>query len=68
MNSINERISGFEETITGNPFEVVAREDVAGDPTQARNAAKKDSYRTPGCQSNHVWKRSDCSWRMCSCK
>ena len=41
MNSINERISGFEETITGNPFEVVAREDVAGDLTQARNAAKK---------------------------
>ena len=41
MNSINERISGFEETIAGKGFEVVAREDVAGDLTQAREASKK---------------------------
>lgn len=41
MNSINERISGFEETIAGKGFEVVTREDVAGDLTQAREASKK---------------------------
>lgn len=41
MNSINERISGFEETISGKGFEVVERVDVAGDLTRARDAAKK---------------------------
>lgn len=41
MNSINERITGFEETIAGYPFEVVARENVEGDLTMAREAAKE---------------------------
>ena len=41
MNSINERISGFEETIMNHPFEVVAREDVSGDLTKARDAVKR---------------------------
>lgn len=41
MNSINDRITGFEETLAGKPFEVVARVDIAGDLTQSREAAKK---------------------------
>lgn len=47
MNSINERISGFEETVTGHPFEVVAREDVAGDLSKARDAVKKILEKNP---------------------
>lgn len=30
INSINDRITGFEEALAGNPFEVVARVDAAG--------------------------------------
>lgn len=41
MNSMNERITGFEETLSGKPFEVVAREDISGDLNKARDAAKK---------------------------
>lgn len=41
MNSINERITGFEEALAGKPFEVVARENVSGDLNKAREAAKK---------------------------
>ncbi|WP_461810513.1 substrate-binding domain-containing protein [Faecalimonas sp.] len=41
MNSINERITGFEEAIVGKPFEVVARKNVKGDLTIAREETKK---------------------------
>lgn len=41
MNSINERITGFEEAIAGSPFEVVARKDVKGDLSIARDETKK---------------------------
>lgn len=41
MNSINERITGFEEAIAGSPFEVVARKDVKGDLAIARDETKK---------------------------
>ncbi|WP_461812078.1 substrate-binding domain-containing protein [Faecalimonas sp.] len=41
MNSINERITGFEEAIVGSPFEVVARKNVKGDLTLAREETKK---------------------------
>lgn len=47
MNSINERISGFEETISGHAFEVVARENVEGDLAQARDAAKSILAKNP---------------------
>lgn len=41
MNSINDRITGFEQALAGQAFEVVAREDVAGDLNQAREATNK---------------------------
>lgn len=41
MNSINERITGFEEALAGKPFEVVARENVSGDLNKSREAANK---------------------------
>lgn len=47
MNSINERISGFEETISGHAFEVVARENVEGDLAKARDAAKNILAKKP---------------------
>lgn len=39
MNSINDRIKGFEEAIAGKGFEVVAREDTKGDLSTALLAA-----------------------------
>lgn len=39
MNSINERIKGFEEAIAGKGFEVVARRDVQGDLSASLVAA-----------------------------
>lgn len=41
MNSINERVTGFEEAIVGKPFEVIARKNVKGDLTIAREETKK---------------------------
>lgn len=41
QNSINDRISGFEEAIAGKGFEVAAREDVQGDLNKAREAASR---------------------------
>lgn len=39
MNSINDRIKGFEESIAGKGFEVVARKDTKGDLSTALAAA-----------------------------
>lgn len=39
QNSINDRITGFEETIAGKGFEIAARYDVKGDLNLAREAA-----------------------------
>lgn len=39
MNSINDRIKGFEEAIAGKGFEVVARKDTQGDLSTALTAA-----------------------------
>ena len=41
QNSINDRISGFEEAVSGKGFEVTAREDVLGDLNMAREAASR---------------------------
>lgn len=41
QNSINDRISGFEEAIAGKGFEVAVREDVLGDLNMAREAASR---------------------------
>lgn len=41
MNSINERITGFEKAIANKGFEIVARADTLGDLEQARNAMAK---------------------------
>lgn len=41
LNSVNDRITGFEETIAGKGFEVAARYDVDGDLNKAREAAVK---------------------------
>lgn len=41
LNSVNDRITGFEEAIAGKGFEVAARYDVAGDLNKAREAAVK---------------------------
>lgn len=41
MNSINERISGFEKAIKGKGFEVVARRDVQGDLQKALDATQE---------------------------
>lgn len=41
MNSINDRITGFEETISEKGFEVVARADVKGDLMSALTATKE---------------------------
>lgn len=39
QNSVNERIHGFEETIAGKGFEIVARHETMGDLNTAREAA-----------------------------
>lgn len=39
QNSVNERIRGFEETIAGKGFEIVARHETMGDLNTAREAA-----------------------------
>lgn len=41
QNSVNDRISGFEEAIADKGFEVVARADTQGDLNIAREAAEK---------------------------
>lgn len=41
QNSINDRITGFEETIAGKGFEVAVRYDVGGDLNRAREVADK---------------------------
>lgn len=41
MNSMNDRITGFEEAIAGKGFEVVAREDTLGDMQLSIAAAEK---------------------------
>ena len=41
MNSVNERITGFEETLAGHPFEVVARENTEGDLNMSRESMKR---------------------------
>lgn len=41
QNSVIERITGFEETIAGQGFEVVARADTKGELNQARETAAK---------------------------
>ena len=41
MNSVNERITGFEETLAGQGFEVVARENTEGDLNMSRDAMKR---------------------------
>lgn len=41
MNSMNDRITGFEEAIAGKGFEVVAREDTLGDMQLSIDAAEK---------------------------
>lgn len=40
-NSINERITGFEEAIANKGFEIVARENVQGDQEASRAAAER---------------------------
>lgn len=39
QNSVNERIRGFEQTIAGKGFEIVARHETMGDLNTAREAA-----------------------------
>ena len=41
MNSVNERITGFEEAIAGKGFEIVARYDTKGDLEQSRQAMEE---------------------------
>nr|WP_317282358.1 sugar ABC transporter substrate-binding protein [uncultured Sellimonas sp.] len=41
QNSINDRITGFEETIAGDGFEVVARAETDGDKEKAKAAMEK---------------------------
>ena len=41
VNSVNDRITGFEQSIIGKGFEVVAREEVTGDINSALERTKK---------------------------
>ncbi|SHJ77083.1 sugar ABC transporter substrate-binding protein [Hespellia stercorisuis] len=41
MNSINDRITGFEEAIANKGFEVIAREDTQGDLQESMDATKR---------------------------
>lgn len=47
MNSINDRISGFEEVIAEKGFEVVARRDTHGDLKESINAAEEELKKYP---------------------
>lgn len=47
QNSVNDRIRGFEETIAGKGFEVVARHETMGDLNTAREAAYQSFLEHP---------------------
>lgn len=47
QNSVNERIRGFEKTIAGKGFEIVARHETMGDLNTAREAAYQSFLENP---------------------
>ena len=65
MNSINERITGFEEAIADKGFEVVGRSDTKGDLNTALSAAETLLKEHPDVSAIMCGKRSDSAWRTC---